>query len=393
VGTGYTDQLKIEYLSVPINTNVTSGGLIGTNITNGVSFPTASTPLTIASGTAVQISYGLYLTASLYSGSKSIKVEFFRSGNSYSSNTASLTVYPNVLQSASLAVLSTTVAATTTYTFNMNITNPLGTGCGVKVTLPSRITIASGACTATASLSVVNALSTVILCSASGQDILISNITSNTIPTSSTLAISVTNIKNPTTTQATSSLFYQTYYSLSQLTSPVDDSTGTSLTFTPDPVTTPAANFVLNSRTSSTNNAYASYTFTYTVYTTFPANGYLLISMPSAMTLSSSASAFCLVSTIGSNSSVPVTASSGANTVLKVNFNGVVTSTLASGTTFTLTVSNILNYYSYQPAGISLVSYTSDNYAIEQTPSLSVTNTAPDTVLAASTSNTNQVNG
>lgn len=365
VASGFTTYLSIYYLSITVTTNVTIGGLPGANTTNGVTFPTSSTALSISSGTAVQITGGLFSTSAVNSGTKTIAVQFFRNGYSYSYNTATVTIYPNVLQNATLSVLSLTVAATTTYTFVMQINNPLGVGAGVKITLPSSISIATGTCTVTSSLSVVNAESSTVLCSASTtQSIFVSNISSATLPSGTTITLAVQNINNPTTTKTSSSLIYQTYYSLSETTNPVDDSTGFSLTVTPSPVTIPNANFAV-SRTSNTNLQYASYTFTYKVYTTFPANGYIKILLPAAMTLQSGATVHYVISTTGTNNTISVSSSTSASyTTLTLDFNGLVTSTLPSNTIFTITVANILNYYSYKPVNVQLISYTNDDYSI-----------------------------
>lgn len=392
-----TTYLTLYYLSVPVTTNVTGGGLTGTNTTNGITFPTASTSISIAAGTAVQFRSGLFSSSLVNSGTRTVAMQFFRNGNSYSYNTASFTVSPNTLLAASLSVLSSTVSATTTYTFNLQINNPLGIGAGVRITLSSSISIATGTCTATASLSISNALSSVVLCSASTtQSIFVSNITSAVIASGTTITLQVQNIKNPTTTQTTSSLVYQTYYSLSETTDPVDDSSGYSITFTPSPVTIPDPNFSVTSRSSTTNLQYASYTFSYTVYTTFPANGIINLILPSNMLLSTSATATYTLSSNPTSTSVPVTSTTTLSaTTIVLNFNGLITSTLSTGTVFTIIVSNIRNYYSYKPISIQLISYTSNSFAVEQSNSaaIALANSAPDTTLTAGVSTSNTVNG
>jgi hypothetical protein len=397
VDSGSTYSLSIYYLLVTVTTNVTSIGMFGANSSSGVTFPTSAPSQTIASGTAVQITSGLFATSSVNSGSKTVAIYFSRSGSSYSYNTASFTVNPNVLTAASLSVLSSTVSTVTTYTFTMTINNPLGSGAAVKITLPSSVSIATGTCTVVASLSIVNALSSNVLCSAStSQIILVSNISNSVLATGTVITLAVSNINNPTTTKAISSLLYQTYYSLTQLTNPVDDSTGFTIVFTPSAITIPSSNFVLSSRTSTTNRQYASYTFKYTVYTTFPANGYMTIIMPAAMVLSSGATANYVLSTVGTNNTVSMTSTTTlAATTLKLNFNGLVPSTLSSGTIFTITISNILNYYSFKSITMQLIVYTSDDFAIEQSDAaaVSVTNTVSDTTLTVGTSNSNTVNG
>lgn len=114
-----TTYLTVYYLSVPVTTNVTGGGLTGSNVTNGITFPTSSTSISITAGTAVQLRSGLFSTASVTSGTRTVAMQFYRNGNSYSYNTASFTVNPNVLVGATLSVLSPTVSAITAYTFTL----------------------------------------------------------------------------------------------------------------------------------------------------------------------------------------------------------------------------------------------------------------------------------
>ena len=114
------------------------------------------------------------------------------------------------------------------------------------------------------------------------------------------------------------------------------------------------------------------------------------------MTLSNRATASYVLSTTNSNLTVSMTSSTSlSQTSITLNFNGLVTSTLATGTVFTITISNILNYYSYKPINIQLTSYTSDNFAIEQSDATAVTltNTVADTSLVVGTSNSATVNG
>ena len=392
---GSTSSFLVYYGLVFVVTNVTSGGIAGANITNGVGFPTASTSKTIGQGVAVRIS-NLFSTSTVNSGTKTILFTLKRSGSIVSSNTATLTVSPNVLTGATLNVPTTTVSTATTYNFSITTTNPLGTGAAVKITLPTEITIATGACTATVTLSIVNALSSVISCNAAdSQTILVSNITNTLISGGTLITILVDNVNNPTTTRTTSSLFYQTYYSLSQLTDPVDDSTGFTLTVTPAAITIPSANFVA-ARTDSTNRLNAAYTFTYNVYTTFPPNGHIVLILPSAMSLASGATANYVISTTGANNTVSMTSNSSlTQTEVTLNFNGLIGTTLANGTIFTITIADIVNYYSFKPINIQMIAYTADGFAVEQSDAAAVTliNTVTDSNLVVGTNNANTVNG
>ena len=114
------------------------------------------------------------------------------------------------------------------------------------------------------------------------------------------------------------------------------------------------------------------------------------------MVLSSGATASYTLSTGGASTTVSMTStSSTAKTSVTLNFNGLVTGTLASGTIFTITITSIRNYYSYKPINLQMVSYTSDNFAIEQSDAAAVTltNTATDTAMTVGAANSNTING
>ena len=65
------------------------------------------------------------------------------------SNTATVFISSNTLTAASLTHLSITVSTPTSYNFSLTINNPLGSGAGVRITMPSTISIATGTCLAT----------------------------------------------------------------------------------------------------------------------------------------------------------------------------------------------------------------------------------------------------
>lgn len=176
------------------------------------------------------------------------------------------------------------------------------------------------------------------------------------------------------------------------MTNPVDDSTGHNLTITPSAITIPNSYFTV-SRADTTNMKYTTYTFTYRVYTSFPANGIMTLILPTAMVVSSGANATYTLSSDATNQSVAITNSTNSTSNrITLTFT---TATLPSNTVFTIAISNILNYYSYKPINIQMITSSSDGFAIEQSnlAAFSLTNTAPDTTITASDSNSNTVNG
>jgi hypothetical protein len=142
---------------------------------------------------------------------------------------------------------------------------------------------------------------------------------------------------------------------------PVDDSTGLSLTMTPTAITIPDDYFSVN-RADTKNMVYTTYTLTYKVYTSFPANGIITLLLPTAMLVSSGASASYTLSSDATNRSAIITNTTNS-TSNKVTL-AFTTTTLPANTVFTITISNILNYYSYRPVNIQMITTSSDGYAI-----------------------------
>lgn len=242
-----TDTTNTKYITVstlPVGfatTNATTGSLNTQNTTNGMEIINGTTQ-TIASGVATKISSGVRVKAIMNSGVKNIFVQFFRSGYSYANGTCTVTVSPNSLYSVSINPVTSVVSQNTTYEFTARIKNGLGVGAAMKITLPSDLWIANGACTVSISSSLGGSLSTSPTCTASSNSVInVGNITSSTMTTNATITVSISNIQNPISTKPTSSFLVQTYYSSTELTDPVDDSTsltGLTVTATSNVITT-----------------------------------------------------------------------------------------------------------------------------------------------------------
>ncbi len=142
---------------------------------------------------------------------------------------------------------------------------------------------------------------------------------------------------------------------------PVDDSTGYTITITPTAVTIPNNNFNV-SRADSTNMKYTTYTFVYTVFKSFPTNGIITIVLPATMIASGTATATYTLSSNAINQTVPIinSTNSTSNRII-LSFT---TASLPANTTFTIVINSILNYYSYKPINILLLSASSDGFAV-----------------------------
>jgi len=213
VANSSSQYLLIYTLSgVTISNNVTSNALQAINTTSGVSLPNTPTSFTLSSSTSTKM-WGFYLNTMINSGSKTVTVQFLRNNVSYSSATTTLVVSPNILSNLSVTPLTTLVLTTTTYSFVLQTNNPLGIGAVVVITLPTNVTITTGSCSVSATLSSPSSLSSAIACSASGQVISISSITSTILPANSIITLNISGITNPAITKVTNTFFFQTYYS------------------------------------------------------------------------------------------------------------------------------------------------------------------------------------
>lgn len=212
VDSSSTGHLAISTASSSGNGGYLSGSTTASyslsNITGGVSFPVASSSDTFTSNTSVLIAYGISIKSLINSGTKTVYLQVFRNKNSYASGKATITVRPNTLSSVLINLASTTVSASTTYTFTITVKNPLSTGGGVRITLPSDLAISTGTCTATATSS-YNAISSSVSCSATSSTvIMVTNIFSASFPSNTTFTVSVANIVNAISVKTTGSLLF-----------------------------------------------------------------------------------------------------------------------------------------------------------------------------------------
>jgi len=369
-----TDSTSINYLSISTlgvgfaTTNLTSS-LHSANITNGMEI-VSGTSQTIAANLGVAIQSGLRIKAIINSGVKNVFVQFLRSGYSYASATCTVTISPNALYSASISSLTSIVSQLTTYTFTATIRNALGVGAGMTITLPSDLWIANGACSVTLTSSLGGSLSTSPTCTASSNTVIkVGNITGSAMTGNVTVSASISNILNPISIKPTGTVLIQTYYSLSEVTNPVDDSTTlTGLIVTATALTISTSSFAI-SRNNTINLQYAVYTVSYTVNSKFKANGYIKLTLPAAVILSQSLTVTYTITypntTITTSQTLPTTSTLiGSNTVVIFNFSNLVTVDLSSGVLFTIIVNSIQNYPSFKPINPILSTYTSDNYLI-----------------------------
>lgn len=106
---------------------------------------------TIPANTKISIIQGLFIKPLLSSGTRSLTLTLRRSGYDFASQSFSLTILPNSLSGTSISLNTYTISAVASYTFTMNLTNPLAAKSRIMITLPSQLSISNGVCTASLS--------------------------------------------------------------------------------------------------------------------------------------------------------------------------------------------------------------------------------------------------
>lgn len=114
---------------------------------------------TIPANTKISIIQGLFIKPLLSSGTRSLTLTLRRSGYDFASQSFSLTILPNSLSGTSISLNTYTISAVASYTFTMNLTNPLAAKSRIMITLPSQLSISNGVCIA--SLSVLSSPSSI----------------------------------------------------------------------------------------------------------------------------------------------------------------------------------------------------------------------------------------
>lgn len=114
---------------------------------------------TIPANTRISIIQGLFIKPLISSGSRSLTLTLKRNGYDYASQSFSLSILPNNLLTTSITLNTDTVSTVASYTFSMNLTNPLAAKSRIVITLPNQLSINNGVCVA--SLSALNSPSSV----------------------------------------------------------------------------------------------------------------------------------------------------------------------------------------------------------------------------------------
>jgi hypothetical protein len=115
---------------------------------------------------------------------------------------------------------------------------------------------------------------------------------------------------------------------------------------------------------------YTVYSIKYVVTSKFKANGYLTVSFPTYMVLSSSnvcnfTVKYTTNATTSTQTIIP-TATTSSTYLLTFNFSSFITTDLAAGCIITITITSLRNYYSFKPVNSQLITYSNDGYAVEQ---------------------------
>lgn len=361
-----------------IGISVNSDGLTASSLNYSQINMTFNGDTSISAGTDAILNLGLFAQPIVNSGVRYLDFTFYR-GASFASGSVSLTVIPNVLQQVTLVPHTLVVSQVTTYTFTILTTNTIDVSGSIVITLPTDVSIANGACSAsmTSSSSSLNTCT----CNAMNNVITLSSFNLLVLSGSSLITMAVDNIRNPTTTKLTGQFLLRTYYNSSLTTDPVDDSSATSLFFTPV-----AATIIQASIVPSNYQVYTSavYTFTVRVNTLFPANGVLILYLPAEITVPASTPSVTVswvysngttVPAFSATCSVPTAQTYKSQPTNALTISQISASSLASGTTMTVAVNSLINPQSFKPSSsFGIVTMSPNGFEVEELgPILTVT--------------------
>jgi hypothetical protein len=245
---------------------------------------TSSSAASYPEGSLYSLTFASFQAPPSTSPTDSITLQILRNGYPIMYGTAVLTATSASL-SASVSVSSSIVWAHTTYTFTINTSNPLSATGMIKITFPSTVTPPSSQnCASLIGLS-LNTVPTCTLDSGSNS-IYISNLnassTVTSIPTQNNIRLSIVGVVNPPDTATTSVFTVTTYYSANTQ-GIVDVGTIAGITSTIGTIAINTVSVVPSSYVCMQSGVTYSINFNNTY--TIPINGYIVIQIPTDITI------------------------------------------------------------------------------------------------------------
>ena len=273
----------------------------------------------------------------------------FNSGDIEKSSSISVRAESAGYLTASSIELSTTqINKSSQYKFYLSSTPPISSSSTLTLTLPSDLSFVSASTlTVTGNFSMIRAPSFTL----TGNTLLISNPFSSNLSSGSLIIFSVSFILNPSSTKPSDSIYIK-----------IDDRDGTAISDTKNTVSLTATSGSIVSITispdDSTIGSTTIYTFSLTPSDPIPSSGAILITAPSAVTLTNTSETKCYLVITGLNPNARCTITNNRNLYITSAF----TSSYTSGS-LSLKIDSIRNPTVSGPASdFTISSYTDSSF-------------------------------
>lgn len=271
----------------------------------------------------------------------------FNNGDIEKSNSISVRAESAGYLTVSSIELSTTqINQSSQYKFYLSSTPPISSSSTLTLTLPSDLSfISTQTLTVTGNFSMIRAPSFTL----TGNTLLISNPFSSNLSSGSLIIFSVSFILNPSSTQPSGSIYIK-----------IDGIDGTGISETKSTVSVTATSGSIGSITilpdDTTIGSTTIYTFSFTQSDPIPSSGAILITAPSAVTLTNISETKCYLVITGLNPNARCTITNNRNLYIFSAFSSSYTSGILS-----LKIDSILNPTVSGPASDFTISSYTDN--------------------------------
>ena len=265
----------------------------------------------------------------------------------------------------SLSAANTVAGQTTSYSFDLSLTSAVSASGGVYIQFPSSLSLSS-TCSLSLVSSNIDGISPTCTSDTTKNAVTLSNLFSTGLSSKQGISFTVSGIRNPQTTEPTSTLTISSLYTSSDSTSKMDQNTITTVTF----ITAGALDLssIIMTPTSQITSDTTLYTFGFTNNNPCPSGGTLTITIPLANSIYIS-SLTNTQATLSSSSNInpsAVVAISQTTSAYTIKIPNAFSSNYVSGTTFKFSLNYIKNPETTQPVpNIIFSTYTSTGYIID----------------------------
>lgn len=279
-----------------------------------------------------------------------------------------VTATPGAISNATLVLASSQINQKTTYTLSFMLQSPLPSTGVIYIYFPAEIALdpRNGQCSITSTDSDVLPSA---LCVSDTSTLSIQNAFASSFSGNATISVEIPNVKNPSSTKPPAAFTIETRDNLKSNSGVVVDQSAalflvTSLT--PGNINSGAAESSnVITAANPTAGAVTTYNFVFTIANSILQNGYLQVSFPKTVSVSSNSQLSDIVG-FYTAPSITVDPIDGKITIT----NGFANASSPSNLTLKFSISNITNPRSFAPSnGFTFTTYDADGYIIDQTSS------------------------